>query len=112
MLVKYATAFVLLPGGLGTLDELFETLNLMQTRKIAPFPVILVGSDHWRGLVDWMGDTLFDTKMVSSESMNFFLLEDDPRVVAQTIKRWTETRDAASLEQPSAVRRPPRRISA
>jgi uncharacterized protein (TIGR00730 family) len=112
LLVKYATAFVLLPGGLGTLDELFETLNLMQTRKIAPFPVILVGSDHWRGLIDWMGDSLFDTRMVSSDSMNLFLLEDDPRVVAQTIKRWTETHDAASLEQTPAVRRPPRRTSA
>jgi uncharacterized protein (TIGR00730 family) len=112
MLVKYATAFVLLPGGLGTLDELFETLNLIQTRKIAPFPVILVGSDYWRGLVDWMGDALVDTKMVSADAMSFFLLEDDPQAVAQTIKRWTETYDAAALEQPSAVRRPPRRISA
>jgi uncharacterized protein (TIGR00730 family) len=112
MLVKYATAFVLLPGGLGTLDELFETLNLMQTKKIAPFPVILVGSEHWRGLIDWMGDTLIDTRMVSSDAMNYFLLEDDPRVVAQTIRRWTETHDAAALEQPPAVRRPPRRISA
>jgi predicted Rossmann-fold nucleotide-binding protein len=84
----------------------------MQTKKIAPFPVILVGSDHWRGLIEWMGDTLFDTRMVSSEAMGFFLLEDDPCAVAQAIKRWTETHDVASLQQPSAVRRPPRRISA
>ncbi|MEW6408848.1 MAG: TIGR00730 family Rossman fold protein, partial [Nitrospirota bacterium] len=54
MLVKYATAFVLLPGGYGTLDEFFETITLIQTKKIKPFPVILVGKSYWRELVDWM----------------------------------------------------------
>ena len=54
MLVKYATAFVLLPGGFGTIDELFETVTLIQTHKIRPFPVILVGQDYWRGLLDWL----------------------------------------------------------
>jgi uncharacterized protein (TIGR00730 family) len=112
MLLKYATAFVMLPGGVGTLDELFETLNLIQTKKIAPFPVIMVGSEHWHGLTDWMRSALYETRMVSPETMNLFLLEDDPRLVARTIKRWTETHDVAALEQPSAVRQPPRRISA
>jgi uncharacterized protein (TIGR00730 family) len=111
MLVKYATAFVLLPGGVGTLDELFETLNLIQTKKIAPFPVIMVGSEHWRGLTEWMHSALYETRMVSPETMNLFLLEDDPRLVAQTIRRWTETHDPATLE-PWAVERPPHRISA
>jgi uncharacterized protein (TIGR00730 family) len=112
LLVKYAIAFVMLPGGVGTLDELFETLNLIQTKKIMPFPVIMVGSDHWHGLVDWMRSALYETRMVNPETMNLFLLEDDPREVAQTIRRWTETHDIAALEQPSAVRRPARRISA
>lgn len=111
MLVKYATAFVMLPGGVGTLDELFETLNLIQTKKMAPFPVIMVGSEHWQGLTEWMRTALYETRMVSPETMDLFLLEDDPAMVARTIKRWTETRDAAALE-PSAVEQPHRRISA
>jgi uncharacterized protein (TIGR00730 family) len=111
MLVKYATAFVLLPGGLGTLDELFETLNLIQTRKIVPFPVILVGSSHWRGLVDWMQSALYAQRMVSRDAMELFLLEDDPAAVARTIMRWRETHDPAALEQP-AITAPQRRISA
>jgi uncharacterized protein (TIGR00730 family) len=111
MLVKYATAFVMLPGGVGTLDELFETLNLIQTKKMAPFPVIMVGSDHWQGLTEWMRVALYETRMVSPETMDLFLLEDDPAAVARTIKRWTETHDTAALE-PSVVEQPHRRISA
>jgi uncharacterized protein (TIGR00730 family) len=111
MLVKYATAFVLLPGGVGTLDELFETLNLIQTKKIAPFPVILVGSKHWHGLVEWVRTALYERKLVSAATMNLFLLEDDPRAVAHAIRRWTETHDPAALELPAITPRS-RRISA
>ena len=111
LLVKYATAFVLLPGGLGTLDELFETLNLIQTKKIEPFPVILVGSKHWGGMVDWMRSALYATKMVSPAAMELFLLEDDPAAVAQTIARWRQTRDPKALEPP-AMHPASRRISA
>ena len=57
MFVKYSIAFVILPGGFGTLDELFEAITLIQTRKIKPFPVILVGKEYWKGLLDWIGDT-------------------------------------------------------
>ncbi|MGD9893301.1 MAG: TIGR00730 family Rossman fold protein [Dehalococcoidia bacterium] len=112
MLVKYATAFVMLPGGVGTLDELFETLNLIQTKKIVPFPVIMAGSDHWHGLVDWMRSSLYETRMVNPETMNLFLLEDDPGEVARTIRHWSDTHDVAALEQALAMRQPPRRISA
>ena len=111
MLVKYATAFVLLPGGLGTLDEMYETLNLIQTKKIEPFPVVLVGSQHWRGLVEWMRTALYETKLVSPSAMEMFLLEDDPRAVAQAIGRWGATHDPATLAQP-ALGAAPRRISA
>ena len=62
MFVKYSIAFVILPGGFGTLDELFEAITLIQTRKIKPFPVILVGKDYWKGLLDWIGDTLLTRK--------------------------------------------------
>src|SRR5207253_4659632 len=58
MFVKYSQAFVVLPGGFGTLDELFEALTLVQTRKVTRFPVVLMGRDYWRGLLDWLADTL------------------------------------------------------
>jgi uncharacterized protein (TIGR00730 family) len=111
MLVKYASAFIMLPGGVGTLDELFETLNLIQTKKIVPFPVILVGSEHWRGLTDWMQSALYETKMVSPSTMELFLLEDDPKAAVRAIKRWRATHDPAKLESPAVGQRP-RRISA
>ena len=112
MLVKYATAFVLLPGGLGTLDEMFETLNLIQTKKMAPFPVILVGSRHWAGLVDWMRTALYETRLVSPSAMEMFLLLDDPKMIAQEIVRWRETYDPAALEPSVLAPETRRRISA
>jgi uncharacterized protein (TIGR00730 family) len=112
MLVKYASAFVLLPGGLGTLDEMFETLNLIQTKKMAPFPVILVGSTFWRGLVEWMRGALYKRKLVSPSAMEMFLLLDDPRAVVTEIDRWKETRDPAALEPSAVSSETQRRISA
>ena len=70
MLVKYASAFFLLPGGLGTLDELFETLTLIQTKKIKPFPVVLLGTDYWAGLVDWIRERALNGGMISEEDMD------------------------------------------
>lgn len=112
MLVKYATAFVLLPGGLGTLDEMFETLNLIQTKKIAPFPVILVGSRHWTGLVEWIRTVLYETKLVSPSAMEMFLLLDEPQAVAREIVRWRESYDPAALEAPAVAPETRGRISA
>jgi len=65
MFVKYAQAYVVLPGGFGTLDELFEALTLIQTDRIKPFPVILVGKDYWRGLIDWMQERLLEAGKIS-----------------------------------------------
>ena len=110
-LIKYATAFILLPGGLGTLDELFETLNLIQTRKLRPFPVILVGSAHWQGLVDWMRTNLYDAGMLSPKAMELFLLKDDPADVARTVVRWMQTHNTRALERP-ALPGQPRPVSA
>lgn len=78
MLVKYATAFVLLPGGFGTLDELFETVTLIQTHKIRPFPMILVGRKYWRGLVDWLREQAVAQGYLSATDLNLWAITDDP----------------------------------
>src|SRR5215510_2340650 len=70
MFVKYSIAFVIMPGGFGTLDELFEAITLIQTRKIKPFPVILVGRDYWNGLFNWIGDKLVKEKMIAAEDLD------------------------------------------
>lgn len=77
MLVKYSTAFVAFPGGFGTIDELFESLTLIQTRKIKPFPVYLVGRTFWSGLVSWLSDTLVAQGTVSREDLALFKVVDD-----------------------------------
>src|SRR5262249_8050727 len=76
MFVKYSIAFVILPGGFGTLDELFEAITLIQTRKIKPFPVIMVGKDYWKGLLDWMGDTLLREQMIAVEDLDILKTVD------------------------------------
>ncbi len=81
MFVKYSIAFVILPGGFGTLDELFEAITLIQTRKIKPFPVILVGTEYWKGLLGWIRDTLVREKMVSVEDLDILKTVDTPEEV-------------------------------
>lgn len=77
MFIKYAQGFVVLPGGFGTLDELFEALTLIQTKKIGAFPIILVGKDYWAGLVEWIQKTLLESgKFVSPEDMFLFKVVD------------------------------------
>ncbi|GAU65291.1 hypothetical protein SSP35_01_06290 [Streptomyces sp. NBRC 110611] len=75
--VKYARGFVVLPGGLGTLDELFEALTLVQTRKVTRFPIVLFGTDYWSGLVDWLRDTLIAEGKASMHDLELFRLSDD-----------------------------------
>lgn len=87
MFVKYAVAYIIMPGGFGTLDELFEAITLIQTKRIKSFPVILVGSDYWKGLIDWIKGTLLKKKAVSEEDLNIFQLVDDPRDALSIIKR-------------------------
>ena len=78
MFVKYAQAFVILPGGFGTLDELFEALTLVQTKKVTSFPVVLVGSSYWSGLVDWFKATVLADGKVSPADLEMFRVTDDP----------------------------------
>jgi len=86
MFVKYARGFVIYPGGFGTLDEFFESLTLIQTLKIQPFPVVLVGSAYWGSLIQWMRATLDEEfKTISSEDLDLFSLVDDPAEAVQII---------------------------
>ena len=78
MFVRYASGFVVFPGGFGTMDELFEALTLIQTGKIRQFPVVLVGTDYWRGLVDWVRDRMLAEGNISPEDLDLFYVTDDP----------------------------------
>jgi len=86
MFVKYARGFIIFPGGFGTMDEFFESLTLMQTLKIVPFPVVLVGKDFWSGLLDWMRSTL-DTKYrtIGPDDMQLFSVTDDVEEAVQIV---------------------------
>jgi len=89
MFVKYAQAFVILPGGFGTLDELFEALTLVQTRKVTRFPVVLFGSDYWSGLMDWVRTQMLSTGTISEGDLDLFTVTDDVGVaVAEIQKAW------------------------
>ena len=91
MFVKYACAFVALPGGFGTLDEIFEALTLKQTRKIHDFPVILFGSEFWDGMVHWMHDQLLANRMISRRDLRLFSVTDDPEEVVRTVQHhWAQ----------------------
>ena len=86
MFVKYSQAFVVLPGGFGTLDELFEALTLVQTGKITKFPIVLVDSAYWSGLISWMHGTLLEQGNISPADPELFRVADDPAAVVQIIK--------------------------
>jgi uncharacterized protein (TIGR00730 family) len=90
--VKFATAYVVLPGGFGTLDELMEALTLVQTGKTRKMPIILVCSEFWRGMLDWLRQTLVDEGMISPEDMNLIQVIDDPAEVVNAIFRYYESR--------------------
>jgi len=87
MFIKYAQAYVVLPGGFGTLDELAEALTLIQTKKIKPFPVILVGKDYWAPLIEWFKRTMLGHEHISVEDMDIFRIHDDPVEVVKDICR-------------------------
>lgn len=88
MFVKYAVAFIICPGGLGTLDEFFEAVTLIQTRKIKSFPIFLMNSRYWAGLLSWMKDTMLSQKMIDAEDLSLFSVRDDPEEVIQELKGW------------------------
>ena len=85
MFVKYADGFVILPGGFGTLDELFESLTLIQTGKVSHFPIVLVGRAYWAGLVGWMRDTLLEHGAIAAGDLDLFHVTDDPDEVTRIV---------------------------
>jgi hypothetical protein len=86
MFVRYAMAYIIMPGGFGTLDELFEAVTLIQTKRVKPFPVILFGSSYWSGLVEWIKARLLEGKFISPRDMNIFKVTDDPEEVVTIIQ--------------------------
>jgi uncharacterized protein (TIGR00730 family) len=90
MFVRYASAFVIAPGGFGTLDETFEALTLIQTHKIRDFPVVLLGADHWRGLLDWVRERLLADGKVSPADLRLLSTTDDPDEVSAIVREGAE----------------------
>jgi len=92
--VKYAQGFVVLPGGFGTMDELFEALTLVQTGKVTSFPVILFGSSYWGGLVDWLRTTMLSERKINEVDLDLMHVTDDVEDVVDTIRRHERLRQA------------------
>jgi len=88
MLVKYAVAFVIMPGGLGTLDEVTEVLTLIQTHKIKPFPVVLFNSKFWKGFLGWLRSSVLSREYVSENDFDLLRVVDRPDEVIEAIQRW------------------------
>lgn len=105
MFVKYANGFVILPGGFGTLDELFESLTLIQTGKVRHFPVILVGSAYWAGLLAWISDTLLAAGTVSPGDLDLVKVTDDPDEVVRLMRAFSDQTDGSATSITSPVMR-------
>ena len=87
MFIKYAVAYIILPGGFGTMDELFESITLIQTHKIRPFPVILVGSNYWKGLLDWIKEVVLKEGKISPSDLEILQVTDEPEEIIKIIKK-------------------------
>ncbi|MBU1998932.1 MAG: TIGR00730 family Rossman fold protein [Candidatus Omnitrophota bacterium] len=92
MFVKYAKAFVIMPGGYGTLDEFTEALNLIQTRRIPKFPVVIFGKEYWKGMLDWLKSTVLENGSISRQDLDIFKVTDSPKEVARIIKDFYKRR--------------------
>ncbi|MDW8365350.1 MAG: TIGR00730 family Rossman fold protein [Abditibacteriales bacterium] len=88
MFLKYAQALICFPGGFGTLDEFYESLTLIQTKKILPYPLILVGSSYWRGLLDWMEEQLLKPGRISPDDLHLVQVIDEPAAIVQHVLDW------------------------
>lgn len=88
MFVKYAMAYVILPGGFGTMDELFESLTLIQTKRIKSFPVILMGKEYWKGLLDWIKERMIKDVKILPEDLELLQVMDDPEEIVKYIQKF------------------------
>ena len=106
MFLKYAHGFIVFPGGFGTMDEFFESLVLIQTLKQATFPVILMGSEYWAGLVEWIkAKMLGEHKYIAPEDMNVFTMVDDVRTAVKIIKDFKESPSRSGIDLPTGMRK-------
>jgi uncharacterized protein (TIGR00730 family) len=102
LFVKYAQAFVVMPGGFGTLDELFEVMTLIQTKKITPVPVILVGVEFWQGMLSWIKSTMGEKHhTINMDDMDLFHLTDDPEEIVRIVAKFYEADDAQGELRPN-----------
>jgi len=114
MFVKYAQGFIVLPGGFGTFDELFEALTLVQTHKVTEFPIVLIGTEYWRGLIDWLRGPVTDRGMIGPKDVDLLRLTDDPaEAVAIVRERDAELRaeEQAAVEANAEAEREAERAS-
>ncbi|MDA3787318.1 MAG: TIGR00730 family Rossman fold protein [Desulfobacula sp.] len=88
MFLKYAQAYIIMPGGFGTLDELFETITLIQAKRIRKMPIIMVNKDYWDGLILWVKDKLLKEKMISEKDLDLFHLLDDPEDIVRVVEKF------------------------
>jgi hypothetical protein len=88
MFLKYAVAYIVMPGGFGTLDEFFEAVTLVQTKKMRPFPIILVGSSYWAGLIEWMKTNQLGTGKILKEDLDIFKIMDNPQEIVEYVKKF------------------------
>jgi len=88
MFTKYGKAFLVFPGGFGTFDEFFETIALIQTERVDPFPVILVGKDYWKGMMEWIKNVCLEDDMIEKKDLNIFKLCDDPKKMIEIVDKF------------------------
>jgi uncharacterized protein (TIGR00730 family) len=106
MFLKYAHGFIVFPGGYGTMDEFFESLVLIQTLKQASFPVILMGSDYWDGLTNWMQEVMLkEHKYIAPEDMDVFTVLDDPQAAVKVIVEFREAQGPVGIELPTGMKK-------
>ena len=106
MFLKYAHGFIVVPGGYGTMDEFFESLVLIQTLKQASFPVILMGSEYWEGLIGWMKEKMLkEYEYISPEDMDVFTVVDDPHAAVKIIVDFKESQGPAGIELPMGMKK-------
>jgi len=99
MFMKYSTAYIVMPGGFGTLDELFEVITLIQTRRIRKFPVILVGTTYWEGLVKWIKSQILEKQRILADDLNLFQILDDPEEIVKAVKEKVIIEDFDSFSR-------------
>ncbi len=106
MFLKYAHGFIVFPGGYGTMDEFFESSVLIQTLKQVSFPVILMGSEYWQGLMNWMKETMLgEHKYISPEDLDVFTIVDEPQAATRIIVDFKESKGRSGLDLPSGIKK-------